>query len=61
MKLQARREAQGLTQEALGAKLNVTRSAVAMWETGKAKPTTDKLIALANVLSCTVDDLLSES
>lgn len=60
VKLQVRREAQGLTQEDLGTKLNVTRSAVAMWETGKAMPATDKLITLAGVLNCTVDDLLKE-
>ena len=61
MKLQVRREAHGLTQEALGARLNVTRSAVAMWEAGKAKPTADKLITLAEILACTTDELLKES
>lgn len=58
MKLRAIRETHEMTQEMLAAKLNVTRSAVGMWETGKAMPTADKLIALAEILNCTTDDLL---
>jgi len=55
------RKSSGLTQEALAEALNVARSTVAMWEIGVSKPRADKLIALAKLLDCTVDDLLKES
>lgn len=61
MTLRLKRMTQGLTQEELAIQLNVTRSAIAMWETGKAMPASANLIKLARVLNCTVDDLLKES
>lgn len=60
MKIKHIRKAQGLTQTALSEKLNVDRSTVAMWETGKAKPRVDKLIEMAKLFGCTVDELLRE-
>lgn len=61
MNLRAIREAHEMTQGMLATKLNVTRSAVAMWETGKAMPTADKLLTLAEILHCTTDELLKEN
>ena len=54
------RMAARLTQEDVAAMLGVKRTAVAMWETGKAKPRADKLPALARLYGCTIDELLSE-
>lgn len=49
-----------MTQDALAKKLGVTQGAVWHWENGRAKPTTDKLKAMAALFGCTVDDLLAE-
>lgn len=40
--------------------LNVSRVTVWLWETGKNKPQADKLLSLAKLYGCTVDDLLKE-
>lgn len=50
-----------LTQEDVANKIGIDRSTVAKWETGAASPRTDKLLQLAQVLNCTVDDLLHEN
>lgn len=47
-----------LTQEQLARDLGVRRSTVAMWETGKAMPRAALLPKLADILGCTVDELL---
>ena len=47
----------GKTQGTLAYELGVSRAAVAMWESGKAIPTADKLPAIAAALGCTIDDL----
>lgn len=60
MQLREKRTSLNLSQEEIANKLNITRSAVAMWETGAAKPRADKLQALAKLLNCTVDQLLSD-
>ena len=48
----------GLKQKELADKLGVGQSAVAMWESQKALPRTDKLPVLAKVLKCSVSALL---
>ena len=58
MKLKKIRQAANMTQTVLANKIGVTQASVAMWETGEAKPTADKLIKLSEVLGCTVDELL---
>lgn len=50
----------GITQKALALKLNVTQGAIALWETSKVNPRTDKLIEMAKILDCSVDELLKE-
>lgn len=54
------REKAGLTQQELADKLGVGQSAVAMWESQKALPRTDKLPVLAKVLKCSVSVLLKK-
>lgn len=54
------REKAGLTQQDLANELGVGQSTVAMWETQKSLPRTDKLPALAKILGCTIDELLKK-
>ena len=54
------REKAGLTQQDLANELGVGQSTVAMWETQKSLPRTDKLPALAKILGCTIDALLKK-
>lgn len=51
------REQLGISQEQLAKAMRVRQSTVAMWETQKNFPRSDKLPLLATVLRCTVDDL----
>ncbi len=46
-----------MSQQVLADALEVERSTVAKWETGKSSPTADKLPQLAKILNCTIDDL----
>ena len=52
------RTANGHTQQTLAEALGIERATVAMWETGRAYPTVDKLIRLADLLGVTTDELL---
>lgn len=58
MTVQTARKAAGYTQQRLAEKLGVSRSAVAMWETGGTRPRSDRLLRLAEILGCTADELL---
>ena len=55
-----KRKELGLSQEALGSKLGVSRQAISKWETAESVPETGNLAALAAALGVTVDELLSE-
>lgn len=59
MDFKSRRESIEMTQETLAKRMGVKRSTVAMWETGKSLPRADKLMELAKLFSCTVDELLA--
>ena len=61
MRISEYRKAAGMTQEELAKKMDVKRSAVAMWETGKTSPRVGMLCKLADTLGCTVDDLLDNT
>lgn len=56
--LQSLRKKQGLTQEALGEKLHVTRQTVSNWETGKNYPDLELLVALSDLFDISLDILL---
>lgn len=58
LKLRELREAKGLNQRRVAAELGITPSAVAQWELGQKNPTMRNLIALADLLGCTIDQLL---
>lgn len=51
----------GYTQESLAEALNVSRQAVSKWESGQTMPEADKLLALADLLGCTLDQLMREA
>ena len=59
-KLQILRKNKGLTQEALADKLNVSRQAVAKWESGQAYPDISNLIQISDLMSVTVDYLVRD-
>jgi transcriptional regulator with XRE-family HTH domain len=58
--LKRRREQLNLTQEELGLRLNVSRSAIAKWEQGKGMPSLELLKTLALFFHCSIDELLGE-
>lgn len=57
--IQCRRKC-GLSQEALGEAVGVSRQAVSKWETGDAIPEVTKLVALADVFGVSVDFLVRD-
>lgn len=55
------RKKEGLSQEELGYKLNVTRQTVSKWELGQTTPEMDKLVEMSKIFNISVDELISES
>ena len=48
-----------LSQRELADKLGVAQPTVSAWENGDGYPRVEKLMQLAQILGCTVDDLLA--
>ena len=61
MQLKKLRTQQKLSQQALAKHLGVSRSTVAMWETGASQPDIEMLKRLADYFSCTVDTLVQDA
>lgn len=59
-KLAILRKNKGITQEALAQKLNVSRQAVAKWESGQVYPDISNLIQISNLMNVTVDYLVRD-
>ena len=57
-RIQDFRKGMGLSQEALGEALGVSRQAVSKWERTEASPDTDNLIALAGLYGVSLDSLV---
>ncbi|MGN0803019.1 MAG: helix-turn-helix domain-containing protein [Candidatus Faecivicinus sp.] len=57
--LMFRRRQLGLSQEELGSRVGASRQAVSKWETGQTTPEMGKLIELARVFGCTLDELVN--
>lgn len=55
------RKKEGLSQEELGYKLNVTRQTVSKWELGQTTPEMDKLVEMSKIFNISVDNLINES
>lgn len=51
------RKAKGMSQEKLAEAVGVSRQAVSKWETGEAQPDLTKVIALADALEVSIDEL----
>ncbi len=60
-KILALRKGNGLTQEQLAEKIDVSRQAVSKWKSGQAVPEPDKIVALSIAFDVTTDYLLKSS
>ena len=58
IRIEDRRKQMNLTQEQLAQRLELDRSTVVKWETGKSFPRPDMLVKLTEVFGCTADELL---
>lgn len=54
------RSREGLSQEEVAEKLNVSRQSVSKWETGQSVPELEKLLALSELYHVSLDDLARE-
>ena len=54
------RQQRNMTQEQLAMLLGVSRQSVAKWESGQSTPEVDKLLKMAELFSCTIDELVSD-
>jgi len=59
-KLKKARKEAGLTQEELAKRMNVSRSAVAKWETDKGMPDIENLRLISSMIDVSIDYLLEE-
>ena len=57
-RIQAGRRSAGLSQEALGERLGVSRQAVSKWEADAAVPELESLIAMSRIFGVTIGALL---
>ena len=58
MSFKTARMSGGMTQDQIAKRLDISRSTVAMWETGRTFPRGATLLRLGEILGCTVDELL---
>ncbi len=59
-KLQLIRKSKGMTQEELAERLDVSRQAVAKWESGQVYPDISNLIQISNLFNVTIDYLVRD-
>lgn len=52
------RKKNGLSQEQLGEKINVSRQTISNWELGETSPNSEQLMLLSKTLGVSVDELL---
>lgn len=60
-KIKCLRTEKGITQESLAEEINVSRSAIAKWETNSGVPEVSNLILISKVFDVSVDKLIDES
>ena len=58
MEIKKLREAAGLRQYELAERMGVKQASVSAWESGQAMPSAANLLKLADILDCTVDEIL---
>ncbi len=54
------RKTNGLSQEELAEKLNVSRQSVSKWESNNTYPETDKIVQICNLFDCSMDELIND-
>lgn len=54
------RKKEGLSQEELGIKLNVSRQTISKWESGQSYPDFEKLVLLSDFFQLTLDELMKD-
>ena len=59
--LRKQRNLANLSQETLADKMSVSRQTISKWENGDTYPSTEHIIALAEILKCNVNDLISDN
>lgn len=59
-RLKEHRTAKHFTQEEVAAKLNVSRTTISSWETGRTFPDIEKLVYLSNLYDLSLDQLIKE-
>lgn len=52
------RKRNGLTQESLSERINVSRQTIAKWERGESEPDCQSLLRMANLFNVTIDSLV---
>ena len=57
-KLMSIRKAKGLSQEELGAELQVSRQTISKWESGQSYPDFQRLVLLSDYFDMTLDELV---
>ncbi len=60
-RLKMSRTQKGLSQEKIAEMLDVSRQAVTKWESGQTSPSSDNLIALANLYGVSLDELIGKN
>ena len=60
-KILSLRTARGMSQDDLAEKLEISRQSVSKWETAQSTPDLDKIIRLADLFGCTIDELFGRS
>ena len=60
MSVKSAREKRGMTQQDIAVALDIDQSTVSLWESGKTSPRAKLLPKLAQILGCTVDELLAD-
>lgn len=60
MRLKELRNRKCLTQNEIAISIGVSQNTVSQWENGDRLPRVDKLLLLAEILECSIDDLLDD-
>lgn len=60
-KLSKLRKENGISQEQLAEKLNISRQAISKWENNETLPDTENLIAIAKLFNVSIDDLVGNN
>ena len=58
MSIRALREAAGMRQYELAARMGVKQASVSSWESGESNPSVENLKKMAYIFQCSIDELL---